>query len=318
MRAAVLRAPRTVEIVEAPVPVAPPGGIAIRVEGCGVCASNVPPYEGREWFEYPMPPGALGHEGWGRVTALGEGTEGVAVGDRVAFLSNGAYAEHDVAEAGAFVVLPPELDGRPFPGEPLGCAVNVLRRARVEPGGTVAILGVGFLGALLVQMLARAGARVVAFDRKPSALEVAETMGAADTILLDDHWRVLEAGKAASGGDGFATVIEVTGKEWPLQLASGLCAEYGHLVIAGYHQDGMRQINVQEWNWRCLTVSNAHERDPERYRAGMAEAARLAAAGTLDAEPLLSHEFPLERLGEALELAATRPEGFMKAWVRLG
>lgn len=317
MKAAVLRAPRTVEIVEAPIPAAPPGGIAVRLEGCGVCASNVPPYEGREWFEYPMPPGALGHEGWGRVTAVGEGAEGVAVGDRVAFLSNGSYAEHDVAEAGAFVLLPPELEGRPFPGEPLGCAVNVLRRARVESGGTVAVVGIGFLGALLVQTLARGGARVVAFDRKPSALKTAERMGAAETVLLDDHWRALEAGKAASGGDGFSTVIEVTGKEWPLQFASGLCAEYGHLVIAGYHQDGMRQINVQEWNWRCLTVSNAHERDPERYRTGMDEAARLAAAGTLDPSPLLSHEFPLERLGEAFELAATRPEGFMKAWIRL-
>ena len=46
-----------------------PGQVRVRIEGCGVCASNIPPWEGREWFTYPMPPGQLGHEAWGRVDA---------------------------------------------------------------------------------------------------------------------------------------------------------------------------------------------------------------------------------------------------------
>ena len=56
----------------------------------------------------------------------------------------------------------------------LACALNVFRRSGVEPGQTVAVVGVGFLGALLVQLARAAGARVLALSRRPFALQVAE------------------------------------------------------------------------------------------------------------------------------------------------
>ncbi len=317
MRAAVVAAPGRIEIVEAPTPEPGPSEVRVRLEGCGVCASNVPPWEGREWFSYPMEPGALGHEGWGVVDALGADVEGLAPGDRVGFLSGHAYAEYDVTEPGSLVKLPPVLEGRPFPAEPLGCAVNVFRRAKVVPDAAVAIVGIGFLGAILVGMAARAGARVIALDRKASALRIAAEAGAAETVLMDDHWRVLERVKELTGGAMCATTIEVTGKEWPLNLAAEITGEYGHLVVAGYHQDGLRAVNMQLWNWRCLTVTNAHERDPGMYRRGMEAAAAMAASGELDPTPLFTHTVPLERLGEALDLARERPEGFMKALVAI-
>jgi threonine dehydrogenase-like Zn-dependent dehydrogenase len=86
-------------------------------------------------------------------------------------------------------------------------------------------------------------------------------------------------------------------------------------VIAGYHQDGMRQVNVQLWNWRGLDVINAHERDPRMYIQGIREAVQLMEQGVLDPRPLYTHTLPLARLGEALELTRTRPDGFMKALV---
>ncbi len=63
MRAAVVAEPNRVRIEEVAVPAPGPGEVRVRLEGCGVCASNLPPWEGREWFTYPMEPGALGHEG---------------------------------------------------------------------------------------------------------------------------------------------------------------------------------------------------------------------------------------------------------------
>jgi len=54
-------------------------------------------------------------------------------------------------------------------------------------------------------------------------------------------------------------VIEAAGQQWPLDLATELTRERGRLIIAGYHQDGPRQINMQLWNWRGLDVINAHE-----------------------------------------------------------
>jgi D-arabinose 1-dehydrogenase-like Zn-dependent alcohol dehydrogenase len=121
-------------------------------------------------MQYPTEPGALGHEAWGFVDALGEGVDGVSVGDRVAALSYKSYAEYDLADAEAVVRLPEALAGQPFPGEPLGCAMNILRRCEIEPGQTVAVIGIGFLGAILTKLAADAGARVIAITRRPFSL----------------------------------------------------------------------------------------------------------------------------------------------------
>ncbi len=317
MRAAVLQAPGTLTIQTVPLPTPGPGQARVRLEGCGVCASNLPPWEGREWFTYPMEPGALGHEGWGRIDALGNDVTTMAVGDRVAMLSFHAYAEYDVADVGSLVALPPALDGQPFPGEPLGCAVNIFRRSGVQRGQTVAIVGVGFLGALLTQMAADAGATVIAIARRPFAQDTARAMGAAHVLPMLDHWEIIEQVKLLTQGAFCDVVIEAVGKQWPLDLAAELTRERGRLIIAGYHQDGLRSVNMQLWNWRGLDVINAHERDPLMYTGGIAEAAALVAGGALAPCPLFTHAYPLERLADALDATRDRPAGFMKALVTL-
>ncbi len=87
----------------------------MRLAGCGICASNLPVWQGRDWFDYPLSPGAPGHEGWGEIDALGEGVEALAVGDAVAMLSYHAYAEHDLARANALVRLPARLGRAALP-----------------------------------------------------------------------------------------------------------------------------------------------------------------------------------------------------------
>ena len=317
MRAAVVVAPGAIEIQTVPIPEPGPAQVRMRVEGCGVCASNIPPWEGREWFTYPMEPGALGHEAWGTVDAVGAEVADLQVGDRATFLSHHSYAEYDVADASATIKMPPEMDGRAMPGEPLGCGLNVIHRAQIAEGDTVAIVGIGFLGALLVYGAKAAGARVIALDRKPAALEIARHYGADEIIVMDDHWKAVERMKELTEGRFAEVAIEVTGKEWPLNLAAEITGEYGRLVIAGYHQDGLRCVNVQLWNWRGLDVINAHERDPRVYRRGMQEAVAEVASGAFDPTPLFTHTLPLERLGEALEMARERPPGFMKALVTM-
>jgi len=292
-----------------------PGQVLLRLEGSGVCASSLPLWEGREWFQYPQAAGAPGHEGWGRIAAVGEGVSGLNVGDRVAALTYRAHAEYDLAEAAAVVPLPAALDGVPMPGEPLGCAVNIFQRSGIEAGQTVAIVGIGFLGALLTRLAVQAGARVIAISRRPFALDVARQAGAQHTVLMDDHWRILEEVKRLTEGRWCERVIEAVGLQWPLDLAAELTGERGRLVVAGYHQDGLRQVNMQMWNWRGFDVVNAHERDPAQYVAGIRAAVDLMSAGVIDPTPLFTHRFPLDRLGEALELARLRPDGFLKAVV---
>jgi threonine dehydrogenase-like Zn-dependent dehydrogenase len=317
MRAAVITAPGQVEIQRVPRPQPQAGEVRVKVEGCGVCASNLAVWGGQPWFSYPQEPGGGGHEAWGAVEALGAGVAGVAVGQRVAFLSSHAYAEYDVAPADALVALPESLAGQPFPAEPLGCALNILRRSAIRPGETVAIVGVGFLGALLTRLASAAGARVIAITRRPYALEIARQFGAAETIPMDDHWRIIERVKELTGAAGCECVIEAVGKQWPLDLAAELTRERGRLIVAGYHQDGPRQVNMQLWNWRGLDVINAHERDPLVYQAGMRAALDAVISGRLDPAPLYTHRYPLDELGAALDATRDRPDGFMKALISL-
>jgi threonine dehydrogenase-like Zn-dependent dehydrogenase len=315
MRAAVLTGPGRMEVQEVERPRPGAGEVLVRLEGCGVCASNLTPWAGPEWQSFPTEPGSLGHEGWGRIEARGEGVDGIAVGDRVAALSYKSYAEYDVAAADAVVKLPEALADLPFPGEPLGCAFNIFRRADIQAGQTVAIVGIGFLGALLTRLATDAGARVIAVSRRAFSLDLARRYGAAETIAMDDHQKIIDRVAALTGGRFCERVIEAVGKQWPLDLAGEITAERGRLVIAGYHQDGPRQVNMWLWNWRGLDVVNAHERDPALYAQGIREAVDAVASGRLDPAPLYTHSYPLDRLGEALDATRDRPDGFLKALV---
>lgn len=315
LTAAVVEGPGRVAVVERPLREPAAGEVRVRLEGCGVCASNLTPWSGPDWMKFPTEAGGLGHEGWGVIDALGEGVAGLKVGMRVALLSYNAYASHDFAPAEMVVPLPPSLDGQPFPGEPLGCAMNIFARADIRAGQTVAIIGIGFLGALLTQLASAAGARVIAISRRQQSLDVARRMGAAEVIAMDDHWRIIEAVKTLTDGRFCDRVIEAVGYQWPLDLAAELTMERGRLIIAGYHQDGPRQVNMQMWNWRGLDVVNAHERDPAIYVAGMRAALAAMAEGRLDPAALYTHRYRLDQLDQALNATRDRPDNFVKALV---
>ncbi len=301
MRALIIAGPRkaSVEMVDTPSPA--PGEVLVQVEGCGVCGSNLPAWEGRSWFHYPLPPGAPGHEGWGRV---------VSTGERVSFLSNRAFAEY--ATASALCRIP---DGLAFPGEAFGCIMNIYRRAGIRPGDRVAIVGIGFLGAGLVELAVGNGAEVTALTRRRWALDLAKSLGAKHTVTIrEDEATVREALEHAPG-DGYSVVIEAVGLQSTLALATKLVATRGRLVIAGYHQDGLRQVDMQLWNWRGIDVINAHERDETVYLAGMKAAVDATASGTLDARTLVSHKFCMSDAAQAFHALEHRPDGFLKAVV---
>jgi threonine dehydrogenase-like Zn-dependent dehydrogenase len=308
VRAAVISSPRAVRLTAVADPEPGPGEVLVALEGAGVCASELPVWEGREWFRYPLAAGAPGHEGWGRVAARGEGVDCVRAGERVAIISERAHAEYDLAPARNVVALPRDWpQDAPFPGEPLACAVNVMRRAGLAGGERVAVIGAGFLALALVALAAGAAGSVEVVARRREALERALAAGADHGWLAEDP--------ALRGP--FDVVIEATGAQRPLDLAARLCAVRGRLVIAGYHQDGPRLVDMRLWNWHGLDVINAHERDPAVYARGLAEAIAAVQDRRLDPAALVTHRFPLRRLGDAYELAASRPEGFLKAvWVR--
>jgi threonine dehydrogenase-like Zn-dependent dehydrogenase len=168
---------------------------------------------------------------------------------------------------------------------------------------------------VLTRLATEAGAKVIAISRRAFSLEIARAMGAAETIPMDDHGEIIARVKELTGGALCDRVIEAAGKQGPLDLAAELTRERGRLMIAGYHQDGPRQVNMWLWNWRGLDVINTHERDPKIYLQGIREAVAAVASGRLAPFGLYTHAFPLHRLDAALDATRDRPDGFLKALV---
>jgi threonine dehydrogenase-like Zn-dependent dehydrogenase len=317
MRSATLIEPRRFRIDSLDTPEPGPGEVRIRVRGCGVCGSDMGPWKGIPGLSYPMQPGAPGHEVFGTVESVGPGVDGLAAGQPVTALTYRAYSEFDLAKADSVIPLPESLAGRAVLGEPVACAVNVMRRSGVQEGDTVVLLGTGFLGTLLLQLLRRyqpgRPARVIAVSRRRMDGALAERLGVDEVLTYDDD--VCGRVGAATGGRMADVVIEATGKQGPLDLATNLVRVRGRLIVAGYHQDGPRTVNMQLWNWHGIDVINAHERDPEVYRSGMEEGVRLLAAGDLDLDSLITHTFPLADINQAFRMTEERPDGFLKSIV---
>ncbi|GAB3819990.1 hypothetical protein GCM10028895_19190 [Pontibacter rugosus] len=166
-----------------------------------------------------------------------------------------------------------------------------------------------------MQLAKNAGARVIAISQREFSLEVAKESGADEIIAMDDHYKIIEKVKELTNGNFCERVIECTGKEWPLNLAGELSAERGRLIIAGFHQDGMRQVNVQLWNWRGLDVINAHERDPQLYIDGIKAAVSAVEQGIINPDKLYTHTYTLDNIDKAFDNLTNRPDGFVKALI---
>ena len=146
MNSAILIEPRQFRIESMDAPSPGEGEVRIRVRGCGVCGSDMGPWKGLPGLGYPLQPGAPGHEVFGTVESVGPGVQGLAAGQPVTALAYRAYAEYDLVRADSIIPLPEALADRPVLGEPMACAVNVMRRSGVREGDTVVLLGTGFLG----------------------------------------------------------------------------------------------------------------------------------------------------------------------------
>ena len=318
MAAAVFAKPGCIEYRQMPIPRPGPCEVSVQLEGCGVCNSSVAAWQGFEGGEYPFPGGAPGSEAWGRVADLGEAVVGIAPGDRVGILTDVGFAEYAAVNANRVVVLPGSIDAEPFPARALGGAVNVFRRSFIDKGDTVAVIGFGFLGALITQLAVLAEARVIAIGRRPYALRIAKQLGASVAVVQKgepDHPSVLETIREMNDGLRCDVTIEASGIQGALDLAAELTRDRGRLVVAGSHRDGPRLVDMALWNQRGFDVINAHESSPEILREGIREAAAAVECGLLKPRPLYTHRFSLARLDDALRLAAERPPGFMKALV---
>ncbi len=286
------------------------GQVLVRIGACGVCASDLNAWRGVAGVEYPLAAGSPGHEAWGTIVALGDGLDRhpLAVGDTVTGLMWNGFAEFCLADAEHLIALPPDLTAAPFLGEPLACAINVVRRAAVRPGDRLAIVGFGYLAALIVQVLPRDHGGWIAIARRADSRALALSLGAEAVFDFADV--------PAHLWDSFPIVVEASGVQPTLDYATWLTGYGGRLVIAGYHADGPRVVNMQTWNWKGIDVVNAHERQAAVYLSALRAGLDLVSTRALNLGGLITHVFALDEAADAFAIGQTRPAGFVKAIVR--
>jgi threonine dehydrogenase-like Zn-dependent dehydrogenase len=307
MRQAVLVGRQEFAFRDVPVPVPGPGEVLVQVKASGVCAS-----ERHDWEKGPSEHYPPGHEVAGEVEAVGDGVNGFRPGDRVTGLFHHGFSEFAMIGADRVVAIPPSIPTESAYGEPLACLVSAARRTRVELGDRVAVVGLGFMGLMMMQLMRLKGAaEVVGFDLRAEAVRRGLEFGC-DRAMTP---AALAAASADPGLENFDVVVEATGEQDGLTLATGLTQEHGVLSILGYHQGGPRTVDMKLWNFRALEVLNAHERRIDYRMDCMRRGLALVAAGRLDLVKTTTHRFPLAQVNDAFAALSGKPPGFIKAVV---
>ena len=326
MKASVLEAPQRSVVQEVPDPAPGEGEVLVQVKACGICASEFSTWAGTN--REAVYPQILGHEASGVVMETGDRVTGVEVGQHVAMLPpgsgqrgdnlNGGLAERTIVPHTHVTTIPPGIEFSEAIVEPVGCLISGVERTRLRLADRVAVIGCGFMGLTLIQLLRLRGPKeIVAVDMRQEALDNANRFGADEAWLVED---INARGMLHHGGrwdTGFDAVYETAGTQSSLDLATTMTRVHGQLSIVGFHSDGFRTVDVGQWNLKALTVINAHEKRNgyllECMRAGL----DLIATGQLDMSSLITHRFRLDQVDRAFAAMRDKPEGFIKGVIVL-
>jgi L-iditol 2-dehydrogenase len=317
----VLRDGGRLDVEELPRPRVGDGEILLRLRGCGLCGSDIAKVAAP--VKTPL---VLGHELVGDVVEVGAAVDRFRVGERVvaahhvpcgrchycrrgspsmcrAFkasnLDPGGFAEYVRVPAAnvqhATFRIPAHVDDESASFvEPLACCLRAVRRAPVEPGDTVVVVGLGSIGCLFVQLARRAGARVVGVDPLPERADLAKRLGA---DLAGAPEAVLGAVTDFSEGRGADQVIVTGGGADILPWAAARVRDGGTIHYFAGGGGSVLPLALADFYHRELTLTSTYSSSP----ADLADAFRLIVAGEVAVTPLLTQRVALEGLAEALD-----------------
>ncbi len=316
MKACVVAGPRKHEIVELPVPQIDENEVLIKVSVCGVCASELHPWENGIGKEFHV----FGHEPVGVIEKVGAHVTGFQAGDRVTGLIHRAFAEYAKADYRHIVKVPDELDDLEALGEPLSCLVSGANRTPVSIGDKVAIIGTGFMGLGFMQLMKMKGAgTMIAVGLRQDALQHALRFGADAAVLpheVDEKYKVVDWDQMDRGVN---VAVEASGTQGGLDLAGEMTAVHGTMAVVGYHQGngGSRNVNMQLWNWKAIHVINAHERRNHVHMEAMKTGLELIRQGRFNMKEMITHVYRYDEVDKAFEAIKHKPQGFIKAVIQL-
>lgn len=327
MKAAVCVGPGALEIREWPRPSPGPGELLLKVLGCGLCGSDI----AKILSGNASQPAVFGHEVVGEVVELGTGIREFEIGDRVvvahhvpcltchycrrgspsmcrAFktvnLDPGGFADYlrvlapNVLHA-AFRV-PKELsDEAASFTEPLACCLRAVKRARVEPGDTALVVGLGSIGVLFVQILRRAGVRVLVSEVLPARLALGHRL---DVQAFRDPSVLAEVVSEVTQGRGVDLLLVTGGGAPVLSWASPLVRDGGAIHYFAGGEGRSLPLTLEDLYHRELTLTATYSSSP----ADLVEAFDLLVRGDVEVEPFISHRLPLARLSDGVRMMVRR------------
>jgi L-iditol 2-dehydrogenase len=328
MRVAMWYNNRDVRVEEIPVPQIGPGELLVRIIASGICGSDV-----MEWYRLDRAPLVLGHEIAGEVVEVGEGVENYKMGDRVAVAHHvpcntchycisghqtvcetlrrtnfdpGGFAEYVRLPAinvdrGVFL-LPDELSFEEATFvEPLACVLRGQRRAHLQPGQNVLVIGSGISGLLHIQLARALGAGLImATDISGYRLEAAKRCGADLTFHADDyspeHLRGVNAGLLAD------LVIVCTGNVPAFAQAMSSVERGGTILLFAPTAPNITiPISINDLFWRTdITLTTSYAGSPADYYMAL----KLIRACRVPVRDMITHRLSLAETGLGFRLVA--------------
>ncbi len=315
MRLAELQGPGQFKILTVDVPKPAPDEVLVEVDTCGVCSSELSAWDGGTPTDYPV---WIGHEVSGRIVETGSAVTGFSPGQHVAVWTVGSgFAEFVAVRADYCRLVADDVSLEQALAEPIACAANAVELADIRLADDVVIIGAGFMGNLVQQLVMLRGARsVVVADTRPDALALARSFGATHTVNTVEE-SLTGVVRSITDGAGADVTFEVTGAQGPLEMVGDVTRMSGKIALVGFHQGPPRKIPLASWNWMAFQLVNAHFRDVATIMRGMSVGMRLLNAGLLHMAPLISHRFDLDDINEAFRVAIAKPEGFVKAVISM-
>ena len=319
MKAAVYHGPHDIRVESVPEPEDPASGeVVLEVVRAAICGTD-----SSEWAHGPIlarPPVVLGHEFVGRVSAVGDGVEGLAIGDRVVsgagvscgrcawclagrtnlcaeYYTLGLHVDGGLAELvktpASICRLVPDAcsDDAAAIAQPLAVALHAVRRSGVTAGQTCAVIGIGGIGAFIIAgAAARGAAPIIALDIDGDRLETAHRLGADEAVDVRGR-DITQAILDATGGEGADVVIEASGAPHAPAAAFAAARRGGRVLLVGL-QSAPREINLTAMTVREVEVATtlAHVCDVD-----LPESLGILATTTL-AETVLGRVIPLDLL----------------------
>ncbi|MDT8421345.1 MAG: zinc-binding alcohol dehydrogenase family protein [Desulfuromonadales bacterium] len=338
MQSIICDQPNSLSQVERAIPECSTGEALVRIRRIGICGTDLHAFSGSQpYFSYPR---ILGHELGGEIAGVGTGVSNLEVGDPVTVIPYLECGECIACRAGkpncctALKVIGVHCDGgmQEYIAHPadhlirvkglsldelalvecMAIGAHAVRRAGVQAGEDVLVVGAGPIGYGIMQFCRIAGARVIALDIDNQRLEFSRDKGGADAIVLADGENTQQLIWDVTEGNGAAAVFEATGSPQSMTQAFNFIAHGGRYVLVSI-VDARISFYDPDFHKRETTLLSSRNATREDFALVL----QCLAEKRLDLQPLITHRCSFGRFVENFATWATPGSGIIKGIIEV-